>query len=264
MPTRTITTLNSINTTSTSSSWNYVAAASAVNENSNLQFNRTVVLTPTGFLLTVGGNSVGLPMETFCQACAKANPLVTWVPNFANQPSNAWVGSGNTTAVSFPTVAQDEVGGDMTYQWAYSNGTNVASGGVYSNVTTNTLNISNTNGLGGQQFYLVVTNPTGSTNSNSAGVYFDPTITSQPANASVTHPNSVSFSVTATFANTANYQWQVNGANISATGSPGYANWTTNVLTIGNSTGLNAANYRVICIGSVGQATSNNATLTVL
>jgi len=264
MATRNIITLNSITTTNTTNLWTYLAGPAAVNENTNPQFNRTVVLTPTGILLTVGGNSVGLPMGVFTAACAQANPLVTWVPNFANQPSNAFVGNGNTTAVSFITIAQDEVMTDLNYQWQYSNGVNIAASTPYANVTTNHLNISNTSGLIGQAYQVVATNPTGSTVSNQGTVYFDPTITAQPSNASVTHPAGANFAVAAFGATTLAYQWTANGSNITTAGAAGYSGYTTNTLSVSVSNGLNATNYYVIVTGSLGKTNSANALFTVL
>jgi len=83
-----------------------------------------------------------------------------------------------------------------------------------------------------------------------------PTITSQPANASVTVGQTAAFSVTATGTAPLSYQWQKNGANISGAASSSY---TTPAAT----TADNGSTFRCVVSNSVGSATSNSATLTV-
>lgn len=259
---RNIINLSPITGTNNTTNWTYVPGPGAVAENTNPKFNRTVKLTATGLLISRGGNSVGLLMEDIMKAIVVANPSLTWVPNFANQPSNAYVGWGNHNAVSFPTVAQDELETDITYVWQFSNGTNVPASGIYSNTTTNTLNISNTATVIGQGYLVLVTNPSGSSSSNVAYVEYDPNIVTQPSNVAVIHPASASFTVISNGQTTQSFQWQYsNATNVAAAGV--YSNVTTNTLNISNSTGLNGLAYRILVIDAAGTAISNNATLTV-
>lgn len=241
--------------------WNFVAAYTAYNDNQNPQFVRTVTLTPTGILLTVGGNSSGIQMGDFTKAMAAINPSVTWAPVITVQPSNAVIGYGNNA--SFSMAATDELGSDISYQWKFgSNSANVPASGVYSNVTTNHLNISNSAGLSGVTYMCVATNPSGSNSTNSAYLITDPTIVTQPANVSVAHPVPASFFVVATGNSALNYQWQFSGNSANISGGV-YTGGTTNTLGISNSTGLTGTSVKCVVTDSGGSQTSNAAVLTV-
>lgn len=82
-----------------------------------------------------------------------------------------------------------------------------------------------------------------------------PTITTQPASATVTAGGSVSFSVVATGGESLTYQWTFNGTPI-----PGA---TAATYTINNVATSNAGNYAVTITNAAGSVTSNTATLTV-
>ena len=91
----------------------------------------------------------------------------------------------------------------------------------------------------------------------SAGtVELSPTITSQPANASVTVDNSATFSVIATGTATLTYQWQQISTNIPGATSSTY---TTPATTAGNS----GSTFDVVVSNAAGSVTSNSATLLV-
>lgn len=83
-----------------------------------------------------------------------------------------------------------------------------------------------------------------------------PSITSQPANQTVTAGQTATFSVTATGTAPLSYQWQKGGANISGAVSSSY---TTPITTTGDS----GEQLRVAVTNSVGTISSNTATLTV-
>jgi len=83
-----------------------------------------------------------------------------------------------------------------------------------------------------------------------------PSITSQPANQTVTAGQTATFSVTATGTAPLSYQWQNGGANISGATSSSY---TTPVTTTGDT----GEQFRVAVTNSVGTISSNIATLTV-
>ncbi|MCK6640308.1 MAG: T9SS type A sorting domain-containing protein [Bacteroidia bacterium] len=92
----------------------------------------------------------------------------------------------------------------------------------------------------------------------------NPTITTQPSNASVCNNGNTSFSIAATGATS--YQWQVNcGSGFSNVTNGGvYSGATTATLTItGATTGMNGCIYRCLAQQSPCSSTSNNATLTV-
>ena len=83
-----------------------------------------------------------------------------------------------------------------------------------------------------------------------------PSISSQPANRTVTAGQTATFSVTATGTGPLSYQWQKNGATIAGATSSSY---TTPATTTGDS----GATFRVVVSNASGSATSNSATLTV-
>lgn len=92
----------------------------------------------------------------------------------------------------------------------------------------------------------------------------NPSITSQPSNASVCNGNNTSFAVSATGAT--GYQWQVNsGAGFSNISNGGvYSTATTSSLTItGATSGMNGYTYRCVTSNSTCTTTSNAVTLTV-
>ncbi len=83
-----------------------------------------------------------------------------------------------------------------------------------------------------------------------------PTITSQPADQSVTAGQTATFNVTATGTAPLTYQWQRNGTNITGATAGSY---TTPATTLADS----GATFRVVVSNGAGPVTSNAATLTV-
>lgn len=83
-----------------------------------------------------------------------------------------------------------------------------------------------------------------------------PSVTTQPSNQSVMVGQTATFSVTATGTGPLSYQWQKNGAAICGATSTSY---TTPATTSADS----GSTFRVVITNSVGNATSNSATLTV-
>jgi len=83
-----------------------------------------------------------------------------------------------------------------------------------------------------------------------------PSITSQPANRTVSAGQSASFSVAASGTAPLRYQWQRNGANI--------ANAASATYTFQTVAADNGATFRAVVSNDFGSATSNAATLTVL
>jgi hypothetical protein len=81
-------------------------------------------------------------------------------PSISGQPAASTACSG--VSVSFTVTA---TGGSLTYQWqesanaGFTSPTNLTNTGVYSNVTTATLNISDNSALNGKYYRVVITNP---------------------------------------------------------------------------------------------------------
>jgi len=84
-----------------------------------------------------------------------------------------------------------------------------------------------------------------------------PTITTQPANASIVAGQSATFTVVATGTAPLAYQWQRNGIDVAAATDTSYA---TPAATLGDS----GATFRVVVSNSAGTVTSNSAALTVM
>jgi hypothetical protein len=85
---------------------------------------------------------------------------------------------------------------------------------------------------------------------------FTPSITTQPQSQSVNAGSSVTFSVVASGQGTLNYQWQLNGQNISGA--------TSSTLTLNSVTAANSGGYSVVVSNPYGYATSATASLAVL
>ena len=102
--------------------------------------------------------------------------------------------------------------------------------------------------------FLFLLNGCASTSSNSGGTA--PSITTQPANATVTVGQTAAFSVGAAGTAPLNYQWRKNSANISGATA---ASYTTPATTSGD----NGAKFDVVVSNSAGSMTSGTAMLTV-
>ena len=252
-----ITQATGLTATNASSNWTYLPQRPSFSDTPNPAFPRLIVLTGQGVLVQRGGNSYGIPEEILCEVAATAVPELTWPPIISPQPSNTFVKAN--AATSFTSLATDELGLN-TFQWQYSNGTNITAAGVYSNVTTPTLNISNTIAAANLLYQCLVTNPSGTNVSNLCGTA---DLVTQPANSTVTHPASAYFNVNVVTAQPISYSWAANNVLITIGGTANYANWTTANLNVGNSTGLTTTQY--LCVITAGGVTvnSNEAVLTV-
>jgi Immunoglobulin domain/Immunoglobulin I-set domain len=172
-------------------------------------------------------------------------------PTITTQPANQSVIVGRTA--TFTVTATGTA--PLSYQWQ-ENGVNVSGATALSYTTPGMASGDN-----GAKFDVVVSNMAGSQTSTMATLTVNaaavaPTITTQPANQTVTVGQTATFSVTATGTAPVNYQWQKNGANIpSATA----ASYTTPVTTSADD----GAAFDVIVSNSTGSQTSTMATLTV-
>ncbi|MEP7377463.1 MAG: T9SS type A sorting domain-containing protein [Chitinophagaceae bacterium] len=187
-------------------------------------------------------------------------------PSVTAHPSNSTICAGNNTGFSITA------GNATSYQWQVNMGagfTNISNGGVYSNATTTTLNITGaTAGMNGYQYRCVVTgviSPNATSNNANLTVNSAPSITGQPSSASVCAGSNRIFSITAN--NATGYQWQVDngGGYTSVTNGGVYSGATTNTLTItGATAGMNGYAYRCVTTGScTPNANSNGVLLTV-
>ena len=184
-------------------------------------------------------------MATLTVSAAAAAPTIT------TQPANQSVTVGQTATFSVTATGT----APLSYQWQKNN-TNI-SGATAASYTTPAAAITDNSA----KFDVIVSNATGSQTSTMATLTVNagavaPTITTQPANQSVTVGQTATFSVTATGTAPLTYQWQKNNANISGATA---ANYTTPVTV----TTDNGAKFDVVVSNSAGSKTSSMATLTV-
>jgi len=172
-------------------------------------------------------------------------------PTIITQPPNQTVTAGQTA--TFSVTASGTA--PLSYQWR-KNTANIGGATAASYTTPATTSADN-----GAKFDVVVTNSAGNVTSSQAtltvnSVPVAPTITTQPANQTVTAGQTATFSGTASGTAPLSYQWQKNAADIlGAT----MASYTTPVTTTADSGTL----FRVVVSNSAGSVTSNSATLTV-
>jgi hypothetical protein len=187
---------------------------------------------------------------TSSQATLTVN-AATVAPTITTQPSNQSVTVGQAATLS--VVASGTA--PLSYQWR-KNTVNIT-GATVSSYTT-PANISSDNGA---KFDVVVSNSAGNITSTQATLTVNsapvaPTITTQPANQTVTAGQTATFNVVATGTAPLTYQWQKNAVNIAGATATSY---TTPVTTTADSGEL----FRVMVSNSVGSTPSMSATLTV-
>ncbi len=180
---------------------------------------------------------------------APADPATA--PSFTLQPASQTVVVGQPA--SFSVMATGTA--PLSYQWQKNNAN--ISGATSASYTTP----ATVSGDNGATFRVIVSNSAGNVTSNAATLTLNaapvaPSISTQPANQTVTVGQAATFSVIAAGTTPLTYQWQKNNTNISSATS---ASYTTPATVSGD----NGATFRVIVSNSVTSITSNSATLTV-
>ena len=179
-------------------------------------------------------------------------PVEPVPPSITTQPANVTV--TEPAAAAFSVVATGDA--PLNYQWQ-RNGVDI--GGATSSSYTLTPTAAAVDS--GTQFTVRITNGAGTVTSAAATLTViatvPPSITTHPANTTVTAPGAANFSVSATGDAPLSYQWRRNGVAISGATSASY--------TLSSTTALdNGAQFDVVVSNSAGSATSGAATLTVL
>ncbi len=172
-------------------------------------------------------------------------------PTINTQPASQSVIAGQTATFTVAATGS----GTLFYQWK-KNGT-VISGATAASYTTPATVTGDT----GSTFTVTINSSVGSKTSNAATLTVTaapvaPSITTQPANQTVTVGQTATFSVTATGTATLTYQWKKNGTAITGATAASY----TTPATVAGDTG---SSFTVTITNSVSNVTSNPATLTV-
>jgi Ig-like domain-containing protein/PQQ enzyme-like repeat protein len=181
-------------------------------------------------------------------ASSVATLTVNSPPSITTQPANQTVNLSQTA--TFTVVASGTA--PLSYQWQKA-GANI-SGATSASYTTPATALTDN----GSQFDVVISNAAGSVTSASATLTVNspPLIITQPANQTVTVGQTATFTVAASGTAPLSYQWQKAAANISGATS---ASYTTPATALTD----NGAQFDVIVSNSLGNVTSNTATLTV-
>ncbi len=171
-----------------------------------------------------------------------ANIVVNANTTITQQPVSANLCDGGSINLSVTAT-----GTNVTYQWKL-NGSNItgATSATYSATAS-----TSTSGT----YTCVVSGTCGSVTSNSATITVGSgiTISNQPVGNTYCTGDNISLSVTASGTNL-NYQWQLNGSNITGATS---ATYTTTAST------SNAGNYTCVITGDCGSETTSTAVVTV-
>ncbi len=196
--------------------------------------------TDAGVYAVTVSNFVGIAIS------ANANLTVNVPPSVTTQPANSTVTQGQ--GASFSVVAAGTA--PLSYQWTL-NGANI------SGATDTIYNIASAQPADAGNYTVIITNVAGTVTSATATltVNIPPSITTQPANQTVTQGQSATFSVAATGTAPLGYQWTFNGGNISGATASSYTDVSAQPA--------DAGNYAVVVSNVAGSATSANATLTV-
>jgi hypothetical protein len=233
----------------------------------NATYSFTALLTQNNYQYRCIVNGTCAPNAT--SAAAVLSVGSTLVIN--SQPAGTIICAGSNAAYTV------NVSGTVTYQWQESTDggvtyNNITNGGIYSNATTATLNLTGIPATANNNLYrCAISGSCPTINSNGAllTVNTAPTITTQPA-ASITICAGQNTSFTSTATGTAvTYQWQlstdggVTYNNIINSGV--YSNATTATLNITAATAaMNNYKYRCVASGTCSPAANSNAaTLTV-
>ncbi|HXI23538.1 MAG TPA: immunoglobulin domain-containing protein, partial [Pyrinomonadaceae bacterium] len=169
-------------------------------------------------------------------------------PSISTHPSNQTVMQGQP--VTFTVAANGTA--PFTYQWQ-RNQVNIG-GATSPSFTLNPATFADDQA----KFRCVVTNAFGNATSNEATLTVNapPTISTHPSDQTVTQGQPVTFNVAAIGSAPLVYQWQRNQVNIGGATSPSF---TLNPATFADD----QAKFRCVVTNAFGNATSNEATLTV-
>jgi DNA/RNA endonuclease G (NUC1) len=168
------------------------------------------------------------------------------VPAITTQPQATAVLAGQPASFSVTATGS----ATLTYQWRKG-------GATIPSATSATYTFAAAQPADAGAYSVVVTNPAGSVTSADAAltVNIPPSITTQPADETVTEGQAAQVSVTAAGTAPLSYQWQKDGSDLSGA--------TSATLAFASAGSGDAGTYRVVVTSPYGTATSSGATLTV-
>ncbi len=184
-------------------------------------------------------------------------------PAITTQPSNSTVTAPATA--TFTVAASGSP--NPTYQWQSAPSGSSTFTAISGATSASYITGATSTAMSGVKYRCVATNSAGSATSNAATLTVTtaavaPAITSQPSNATVAAPTTVTFTVVASGSPNPTYQWQSapsGSSTFTAISGATSASYTTGAT----STGMSGSTYRCVATNSADSATSNAATLTV-
>lgn len=224
-----------------------------------VSFSGTVTATGSAITLWLDGQTGGTGLnKAACFDSIQVTCNAPAGPTITQHPESQSVCAGGT--VSFSVLAAGEP--PLGYQWQ-KNGSNLAEGGHCAGTGSPTLTVSSIDAGDAGSYRCVVSNGGGSAISNAASLVLRTTteITQHPSGQNVCLGATAVFSVSALGDGTITYQWQKNGVSLSDGGH--YSGTTSPTLMISGADNGDVAVYRCVATAACGNATSNEAALSV-
>jgi hypothetical protein len=213
--------------------------------------NNGTAITPNLVVSAVGSGNLGnytVAVTGLCGTVTSSAAALTLnaATAITTQPAAVTACAGSSASLSVVATGS----GTISYQWR-KDGVDI------SGANSSTLSFPSLSASDAAAYSVVVTADCGAVTSSSALVTVQPTtqITGQPAAATVCAGSAANFSVSASGTAPLTYQWLLNGTSIGGA--------TSSVYSIASASTANAGQYSVVVSGTCGNATSNNALLTV-
>lgn len=247
--------------------------ASTISGGANLNFlwsfgdgTNSTIVNPSKVYAAPGTYQVKLTASTFCTSHSVTKSItVNPPPTITTQPSDVTRCAGTNATFAVATSAST-----ATYKWQVNEGsgfTDIAHSDVYSDATTSAFHITGViAAMHGNKYRCLVTTTCTTTSSEATlTVATAPSITLNPANASVCPGDKAMFDVTVT-GSALSYQWQENSGNgfTNISEGAGYSNVFTRRLSVsGITTSFSNYQYRCVVTGTCA-AVSSAATLSLV